>query len=145
MRNIVAAILVAGTMIAAPAAQAQSSSGRFAGTWAFQTTAYGQDMGVARALSGSAIISRSGSGYDIRLAAHEIEVGADGAGAILSAVRERCRGDVQGAQMTITCTLVNETSNYQPDNFVVQAGEDGQLVGILTSVASSEVVFTRVN
>lgn len=145
MRNFVAAMLIGGAMLAAPSAQAQTNSARYVGTWAFQTNAYGQDQGAARALSGSAVIRRSGGGYDVRLVAHEIEIGPDGSGTILSAVRERCRGALEGAQLTITCELAEEVPNYQPDNFVLQAGEDGQLVGVMSSVTSGEVVFTRVN
>jgi hypothetical protein len=62
----------------------------------------------------------------------------------MSAVQQNCRGDVDGGQLTITCTLADGAPDgYQPDNFLLQEAEPGTLAGILTSVAQARVTFTR--
>lgn len=143
MRKMIAAAAALALIAIAPAAQAQSIA--LTGTWAFQTEGYGLGGGdqALAALSGVAVIQRSGNGYTIRLLAHELGVDAEGS-SVMSAVQQTCRGDLDGGQFTITCSLgADAPAGYQPDNFLLQETATGQLEGVLNSISSGRVIFTR--
>lgn len=136
---IAAAALVA---MATPVASAQSGDA-FAGTWAFQTASYGSEQ-VGAIMSGAAVITREAPNrYAIRLISNERLVNRDtGEGAFLTA-RQNCTGVNDGGQFTISCQMAEPLEGYEPDNFVLQAGEADQLVGVLSSQTSSQVTFSR--
>ncbi|MFN3463392.1 MAG: hypothetical protein ACK4X1_04880 [Terricaulis sp.] len=135
-------LIAAMALAAAPLAQAQTGDA-FEGTWAFQTQSYGTEQ-VGAIMSGAAVITREAPNrYAIRLLANERLVNRDtGQGAFLTA-RQTCTGVNDDGQFTITCQMAEPLEGYQPDNFVLQAGEADQLVGVLNSNASSQVTFSR--
>ncbi len=139
--TMAAALLVTAACTGPAGAQAGDA---YTGTWAFQTAPYGAGQGeVAALMSGVAIITpASNSRYDIKLVAHEYVT--QGAQSALLTARESCHGEVQEAQFNITCEMAEPLEGYEPDNFLVQAGEADQLVGVLASAASAQVTFTRV-
>lgn len=139
MRSILAAAFFAMALTTPAAAQDSD----FSGTWAFQTEPYGsQQFGVV--MSGAAVLTPvAPDRYDIALLAQELIVDrASGQSQVISA-RQSCTGNYDGAQFTIACELAEEIEGYAPDNFLLQPGEDGRLVGVLDSAASSQVTFTR--
>jgi hypothetical protein len=137
---LIAALALA--VCSAPAAHAQSSD-TFAGTWAFQTVSYGDER-VGAIMSGVAVITASAPNrYDIRLLSNERLVNRDTAESMLLTARQTCTGENDGGQFTISCQLAEPLEGYEPDNFVLQAGEPDQLVGALSSQASPQVTFTR--
>lgn len=117
-------------------AQAQSSS-ELVGTWAFRTDNYGP--GGVLALSGAVTIRRSGSGYDVRMVAHEM--GSDGD---LTTAHENCRGAARGGAFTITCTVADNLPNYSPDNFTLHVTGPGEMEGMLESFSHAPAHFSRV-
>ena len=130
--------------LAAPA-QAQEASDR-SGTWAFQTAPYG-DAQFGVVMSGVAIMTASAPGrYDVRLLANELIIErATGRSQVLTA-RQTCTGEEADGQFALSCQLAEPLEGYQPDNFVLQAGENAdQLVGALSSAASATVTFSRVH
>ncbi|MBX3430156.1 MAG: hypothetical protein KF779_11310 [Hyphomonadaceae bacterium] len=137
---LVAALTLAAC--SAPVAQAQSGDA-FEGTWAFQTASYGNEQ-VGGIMSGAAVITREAPDrYAIRLLANERLVNRDtGQSAFLTA-RQTCTGENDGGQFTITCQMAEPLEGYEPDTFVLQAGEADQLVGVLSSNNSSQVTFSR--
>jgi hypothetical protein len=141
MRAFLIASAALMTFAAAPAS-AQSGD-PFAGTWAFQTASYGSEQ-VGGIMSGVAVIRRTARDrYDIRLLSNERLVNREtGQGAFLTA-RQRCTGQNDGGQFTISCQMAEPLEGYQPDNFVLQRGETDQLVGVLSSNNSSQVTFSR--
>lgn len=139
MRGILVAALA---LMAAPMAHAQSNDA-FEGTWAFQTASYGTEQ-VGAIMSGAAVITRQAANrYTIRLISNERLVNRDtGQGAFLTA-RQNCTGVNDEGQFTISCQMAEPLEGYEPDNFVLQAGETDQLVGVLSSNNSSQVTFSR--
>ncbi|MEZ5972833.1 MAG: hypothetical protein R3C31_13575 [Hyphomonadaceae bacterium] len=137
---LVAALTLAAC--SAPVAQAQSGDA-FEGTWAFQTASYGNEQ-VGGIMSGAAVITREAPDrYAIRLLANERLVNRDtGQSAFLTA-RQTCTGENDGGQFTITCQMAEPLEGYEPDTFVLQAGEADQLLGVLSSNNSSQVTFSR--
>jgi len=70
MRGLLIASAVAIAALIATPASAQRSGDPFAGTWAFQTTSYGDER-VGAIMSGAAVITRAGRDrYTIRLVAN---------------------------------------------------------------------------
>jgi hypothetical protein len=124
-------------------ASAQSDSDH-AGTWAFQTTLYGSGA-VGAYMSGVAVMTPAAPDrYDIRLMANERLVNRLSGETRLLVAHQTCTGEQTGAQFTITCQLTEAVEGYEPDNFVLQQGEDAnQLVGVLNSANDPEVTFTR--
>jgi hypothetical protein len=96
-------------------------------------------------MSGAAVITRAAPNrYAIRLIANERLVNRDtGQGAFLTA-RQNCTGTNDEGQFTISCELTEPLEGYEPDTFVLQAGEADQLVGVLQSSNSSQVTFSRI-
>jgi len=130
------------TAFASPASAQEFND--LSGTWAFQTSPYGNAQ-FAVLMSGAATMSASAPGrYDIRLIANEIIIDrASGQSQVITA-RQTCTGETSGAQFSIACQMAEPLEGYEPDNFVLQAGEDGdQLVGALSSAASATAAFTR--
>jgi hypothetical protein len=139
-----ALIIAAGfALIAAcsPSARAQVDA-TLEGTWAFQTEPYPASSGTIALMSGVAVMRAESSGYAIQLLANELVT--QGAQSVVITARETCRGEMQGAQFTITCEMAEPLEGYQPDTFVLQTGEPNQLVGVLASASSGQVTFTRV-
>jgi hypothetical protein len=127
----------------APAASAQSRDA-FEGTWAFQTASYGTEQ-VGGIMSGAALIARAGADhYTIRLISNERLVNRDTGQAAFLTARQTCTGQNDGGQFTISCQMAEPLEGYEADNFVVQQGEIDQLVGVLSSSASSQVTFSRI-
>lgn len=128
--------------LAAPAASAQTRDA-FEGTWAFQTESYGTEN-VGAIMSGAAVITREAANrYAIRLISNERLVNRDtGQGAFLTA-RQNCTGTNDDGQLTIACQMAEPLEGYEPDTFVVQAGEADQLVGVLQANNTSQVTFSR--
>lgn len=141
MRGFLVATLALAAC-SAPAAHAQSGD-TFAGTWAFQTASYGTEQ-VGGIMSGAAVIMREAPNrYSIRLIANERLVNRDtGQSAFLTA-RQNCTGANDDGQFTITCQMSEPLEGYEPDTFVLQAGEADQLVGVQQSSTSPQVTFTR--
>lgn len=139
------AFLIAAATLAAcsaPVAHAQSSDA-FEGTWTFQTASYGNEQ-VGGIMSGAAVITREAPNrYAVRLIANERLVNRDtGQGAFLTA-RQNCTGENADGQFTITCQMAEPLEGYEPDTFVLQAGETDQLVGVQQSQTSPQVTFSR--
>lgn len=138
------AILIAAAALMACVAPANAQSrDAFEGTWAFQTTSYGNEQ-VGGIMSGAAVFTRaSADRYTIRLISNERLVNRDtGQSAFLTA-RQNCTGENADGQFTIRCQMAEPLEGYEPDNFVLQAGEADQLVGVLSSNTSSQVTFSR--
>lgn len=137
-------LIAAAAMAAcsAPVASAQTGDA-FAGTWAFQTASYGNEQ-VGGIMSGAAVITREAPNrYAVRLIANERLVNRDtGQGAFLTA-RQNCTGANDDGQFTITCQMAEPLEGYEPDTFVLQAGETDQLVGVQRSQTSPQVTFSR--
>ncbi|MBL8545755.1 MAG: hypothetical protein JNL81_04785 [Hyphomonadaceae bacterium] len=137
--------LIAAAALAAcsaPAANAQSGDA-FAGTWAFQTASYGNEQ-VGGIMSGAAVIVREAADlYSIRLLSNERLVNRDTGQTAFLTARQNCTGQNDGGQFTITCQMAEPLEGYEPDTFVLQAGEADQLVGVLSSNNSSQVTFSR--
>jgi hypothetical protein len=144
MRAMTIAAALVAAACGAPAPAGAQSGDAYAGTWAFQTEPYTAASGaVAAVMSGVAIISANGGeGYAIRLLSHEYVT--QGAQSVMLTARQTCRGEVQGAQFNISCEMAEPLEGYTPDNFVLQAGEADQLLGVLASGASAQVTFSRV-
>ena len=142
MRGWLIATMAMMLAIAAAPASAQQS-GDVSGTWAFQTEPYGNEQ-FSVIMSGAAIVSPARRGrHEIRLLSNELIVAANGQSQRVTA-RQTCTGERSGAQFNITCRLAEPLEGYEPDNFVLQAGERDQMIGVLSSAASSQVTFTRV-
>lgn len=141
LRSVIVATLALAFFASPALAQSRDP---FPGTWAFQTGNYGNG-GVTRALSGAAVITRVGGGsYSVRLTAHEITA-APGQGERVIWAAEDCSGQLQGAQLIVTCTVTDTEVSYAPDNFVLQRGANSnELVGDMQSAASASVVWQRV-
>jgi hypothetical protein len=135
-----AVMLVACTAAAPAGAQADDA---YAGTWAFQTASYGNEQ-IGAIMSGAAVISPAAPNrYDIRLIANERIVNRNSGENLLITARQTCTGELDGAQFTISCQMAEPLEGYEPDNFVLQQGEEDQLIGVLSSNTSSQVTFTR--
>lgn len=126
--------------------QANAQAGDHAGTWAFQTELYGSSQ-VGAYMSGVAVMTASAPGrYDMRLMANERLVNRLSGETRLLVAHETCTGEQSGAQFTITCQLAEPLEGYEPDNFVLQQGEEpGQLVGVLDSANDPQVTFTKMH
>ena len=135
-------LIAAMALAAAPVAHAQTSDA-FEGTWTFQTASYGNEQ-VGGIMSGAAVITREAPNrYAVRLIANERLVNRDtGQGAFLTA-RQNCTGENADGQFTITCQMAEPLEGYEPDTFVLQAGEADQLVGVQRSQTSPQVTFSR--
>jgi hypothetical protein len=141
MRKLVFAGCAGLAMLAAPAS-AQNNS--LAGTWSFQSQSYGnEEFGVI--MSGAAVIERPSRGrYSIRMLVHEQIVERETGRSRLLTARQNCTGTQDGEQFSITCQMAEPLEGYQPDNFVLQRGENAdQLVGALSSAATTTVTFDR--
>lgn len=141
------AFLIASAALMAFAASPASaqSSDPFEGTWAFQTESYGNEQAGA-IMSGAAIITRAGSDrYDIRLLSNERWVNRDTGEQRFLTARQNCTGVNDDGQFTITCQIAEAVEGYSPDNFILQRGENNELVGVLSSNVNSEVTFSRVS
>ncbi len=136
-------LIAAAALIACATPASAQSRDAFVGTWAFQTTSYGTEQ-VGAIMSGAAVITRAAPNrYTIRLISNERLVNRDtGQGAFLTA-RQNCTGENADGQFTISCQMAEPLDGYEPDNFVLQAGEADQLVGVLSSNTSSQVTFSR--
>ena len=141
MRGFLIAVVTLAAC-SAPVAHAQSSDA-FEGTWTFQTASYGNEQ-VGGIMSGAAVITREAPNrYAVRLIANERLVNRDtGQGAFLTA-RQNCTGANDEGQFTITCQMAEPLEGYEPDTFVLQAGETDQLVGVQRSQTSPQVTFSR--
>jgi len=139
-------MIASAALLAFTAAPAHAQSGdAFEGTWAFQTASYGSEQ-VGAIMSGAAVITRAGEDrYDIRLISNERLVNRDSGRQAFLTARQNCTGSSDGGQFTITCQLAETVEGYEPDNFVLQQGEANQLVGVLSSSASPQVTFSRLN
>lgn len=140
MRKLAAAAALALTALIAPA-HAQVD-GTFEGTWAFQTQPYAAGPGTIALMSGAAIMRAESSGYAIQLLANELVT--QGGQSVIITARQNCRGVNEAGQFTITCELAEPLEGYQPDVFILQAGEPDQLAGVLQSASSGQVQFTRI-
>ncbi len=142
-RLLVAAAVAAACSTSAASAQ---SGVDYAGTWAFQTTLYG-GVQIGAYMSGVAVMTAAGPDrYDIRLMANERLVNRMTGESRLLVARQTCTGERAGAQFSIACQLAEAVEGYEPDNFILQQGEnDGQLVGVLDSANSAQVTFTRMH
>jgi hypothetical protein len=141
------AFLIASAALMAFAAAPASAQANdpFEGTWAFQTASYGNEQ-VGGIMSGAAVISRSAENrYDIRLIANERLVNRDTGEQRFLVARQACTGQHDDGQFTISCQLTDTVEGYTPDNFVLQQGEANELVGVLSSNASSQVTFSRLS
>lgn len=139
MRHAVLAIIaLAGA--AAPAAAQQTDT--FVGAWALQTARYGADNDTS--LSGAAVIRSVGpAAYEMQLVTNELQPNAEGGG--VTTVWQRCRGERVEAQLSLTCSILEASPNYVPDDFVLTPQPEGRtLTGTLHSVTPVEVTFTRV-
>lgn len=136
-------LIAAAALVACAAPAGAQTRGAFEGTWAFQTTSYGTEQ-VGAIMSGAALITRARADrYTIRLISNERLVNRDTEqGAFLTA-RQNCTGENADGQFTISCQMAEPLDGYEPDNFVLQAGEADQLVGVLSSNTSSQVTFSR--
>jgi hypothetical protein len=143
MRGLSAAAALLAIAACTGPAGAQAAGDAFAGTWAFQTEPYTAGQGqVGAVMSGIAIIApEQNHRYDIRMLVHEYI--SQGERSVLLTARETCHGEVQEAQFSITCEMAEPLEGYQPDTFVVQAGEADELLGVLTSASSAQVTFSR--
>jgi hypothetical protein len=129
----------------ASAAQAQSND-PFAGTWAFQSSPYGNEQfGVI--MSGAMTATRErGDRYRVRLTANELIIAREGGESRMLTAHQNCEGVRSGEVLNITCRLDDAPDGYEPDNFLLQRGEgetEGQLVGSMTG-NGTEVTFSRV-
>ncbi|MEQ1820241.1 MAG: hypothetical protein ABL871_16685 [Terricaulis sp.] len=140
-------LIAAATLAAcsAPMAQAQSVRDALDGTWAFQTASYGDER-VGAIMSGAAIFLRSAQDrYDISLISNERLVNRETGETAFLTARQTCTGVNDGGQLTVSCQLAEPLEGYEPDNFVLQAGEDRQLIGVLSSAASPQVTFSKLD
>lgn len=141
------ALLMAAALLAAcsaPTSAGAQAQGDLAGTWAFQTQSYGGEA-MGAVMSGAAVMTASAPNrYEIRLLSNELVVNrATGQSRLLTA-RQTCTGEMDGAQFSIACQMAEPLEGYQPDNFVLQRGDNpDQLVGALSSASSATVTFTR--
>lgn len=138
------ALMAAGALLLALAGPAAAQTANYAGTWAFQTEPYGDErFGVI--MSGAAVMTAAARGrYDIRLIANELIIDHQSGQSRMLTARQNCTGELAGAQLNVTCQLAAPIEGYEPDNFVLQQGQDAdELVGVLASAASSEVTFAR--
>lgn len=142
---VLAAAIALGACSAATHASAQAE-GDLSGTWGFQTDLYGSQQ-VGAYMSGVAVMTAASRGrYDIRLMANERLVNRMTGETRLLVAHQTCTGEQSGAQFTITCQLAEPVEGYQPDNFVLQQGEQAdQLVGVLDSSNDPQVTFTRMH
>jgi len=143
MRAILAATAF-GLMSALAAPASAQSNDDYSGTWAFQSTPYGDEQfGVL--MSGTAIVQSSGRNrYQIQLLANEIIIERQTARSSLVSARQNCTGVLEDGQFNIDCELAEPVEGYQPDNFVLQRSSPTQLQGVLASAASAQVTFNRV-
>ena len=141
MRGLMIAAAALAAFSATPVSAQTNDS--FAGTWAFQTMSYGSEQ-VGAIMSGVAVVTQSSpDSYDIRLLSNERLVNRDTGEQIFLTARQTCTGANDGGQLTVTCQLSEPLEGYSPDNFVLQAGEADQLVGVLSSDAAPQVTFSR--
>lgn len=149
MRKLILATLAAAACFTAPAvaetAATATAPGSYAGTWGFQSEDYGNDdYGVA--MSGVAVITQSSrpNRYDIRLLTQELITQRESGLTHMLVAHENCTGDSANGQLSITCEMAQPLANYQPDSFLLQAGESAdQLVGALASATSGTTTFNR--
>jgi hypothetical protein len=143
MRGIVIAAAAMLTACSAATPAGAQAEGDYAGTWAFQTDPYGNEQfGVV--MSGVAVMtSAAPNRYDIRLLANELIIERLSGQSRLITARQTCTGETDGAQFNITCQMAEPLEGYEPDNFVLQDGEEDQLVGVLNSATDGQVTFTR--
>jgi hypothetical protein len=137
-------MMLVAALFALAAAPASAQNMDFAGVWAFQTTPYGTQQ-VGGYMSGVAVMTQAAPNrYDIRLMANERLVSRTTGENTLLVAHQTCTGEQDGAQFSIACQLSEAIEGYEPDNFVLQQGEDtNQLVGVLASAADAQVTFTR--
>ncbi len=137
---MLAAVLAAGALVAPASAQDADLSG----TWAFQTSTYGNEQfGVI--MSGAAVFTAAAPNrYDVHLIANERIVDRNTSQYRMLTARQTCTADTSGAQINVECQLTEALEGYEPDNFVLQAGETAdELVGVLNSAATPQVTFSR--
>lgn len=135
-------LIAAITLAVAPVAHAQSGDA-FEGTWAFQTASYGNEQ-VGGIMSGAATITREAPNrYAVRLIANERLVNRDTGQTAFLTARQNCTGENADGQFTISCQMAEPLDGYEPDTFVLQAGEADQLVGVQQSSTSPQVTFSR--
>ena len=142
MRAMMTAAALAALTMATPASAQQTSD--LSGTWSFQTASYGNEQfGVI--MSGAAVFIATTAGrYTVRLIANERIVQRETSQFRLLVARQNCVAEDEGGQIAITCNLIDTVEGYEPDNFVLQAGENAdELVGALSSGSSPQVTFTR--
>lgn len=140
---LIAAVALAA--LAAPAASAQSVRAPLEGTWTFQTASYGDER-VGAIMSGAAIFLWTAENrYDITLVSNERLVNRDTGESVFLTARQTCVGVDDNGQLTITCQMAEPLEGYVPDNFVLQTGENRQLVGVLQSQASPQVTFSKLD
>jgi hypothetical protein len=142
MRTFLVALAVMTAALSAPAS-AQTAND-LSGTWAFQTATYGNEQfGVI--MSGAAVFTATAPNrYDVRLISNERIVQRDTAQYRMLTARQSCTAENADGQITMTCQLSQPLEGYEPDNFLLQAGESAdELVGVLNSAATPEVTFSR--
>lgn len=143
MRALAIGAFAAMLAFATPAAAQAQRGDPYVGTWAFQTQNLNSDPEIIHVLSGVAVITRAGRSYNIRLIANDY-AGIPSQGERVTTAHQRCRGEADQGQLTITCELMDDLDSYAPDNFVLQITEPGVMTGVLVSATSAQAVFTRV-
>jgi hypothetical protein len=142
-------MLVTACIFAATIAQGKTANS-FEGVWNFQSLNHGTKLEYTDTIAGTAIIKHSsGSDYDIRMVANELDTRTANGHSWATLAIERCVGQARGAQFTISCKIVRvRTPEYKADNFVLRVDGDGTMTGTMNStpgVNSTPVVFTRVD
>lgn len=142
-------ILAAAVTLAACSAATHASAqaqGDYAGTWGFQTDLYGSRQ-LGAYMSGVAVITPAAPNrYDIRLMSNERLVNRLTGETRMLVAHQTCTGEQIEAQFTITCRLAEPVEGYEPDNFLLQRGDEpGQLQGVLDSANEAQVTFTRMH
>lgn len=144
MRAMMMGAALAALAMATPANAQQTND--LSGTWSFQTASYGNEQfGVI--MSGAAVFIATTAGrYTVRLIANERIVQRETSQFRLLTARQNCVAEDEDGQIAITCNLVGTVEGYEPDNFILQAGENAdELVGALSSGSSPQVTFTRLH
>ena len=137
------AMMIAAALVLVSAAPAGAQTGDLSGTWAFQTQSYGSEQ-VGAVMSGAAVFTANAPNrYDIRLLTNELLVNRETGQSRLLTARQNCTGTNDDGQFFIACQMAEPLEGYEPDNFILQAGETDQLVGALNSATSAQATFTR--
>ena len=138
MRKLLIAAALLGLASATPAL-AQSAS--MDGVYAFQTEPYGDEQ-FAVSMSGAAMVRGGRGNLAIRITANEMIVERASKRSRIITAHQNCRGERDGAQISVTCELAEPLEGYTPDTFLLQPGENGQWAGVING--ASQVTFAPV-